>query len=211
MAEEWMDLEYISLHGYVRNKLSDTKVHAEYQLRADRSTWPVMQNRTKELGVGRAGVLVGLDFSWHVEELKQGSDPRIGAIVWVRRETFKAERETADLWQSKWKENQTVHSRTYPGQGCWSPGRHSSCKLEFRDCGAIQGWVLLLTAEMDWRDVRKEIMVGNVCGGKLHSHGSKVVLVSHGSGCSHHHSLSPPSIASWTGKRLAYQTPDTLN
>ena len=40
-----------------------------------------MQNRTKELGVGRAGVLVGLDFSWHVEELKQGSDPRIGAIV----------------------------------------------------------------------------------------------------------------------------------
>ena len=41
-------------------------------------------------------------------ELKQGSEPRIGAIVWVRGETFKAESETADLWQPKWNENQTV-------------------------------------------------------------------------------------------------------
>ena len=41
-------------------------------------------------------------------ELKQGSDPHIGAIVWVRGETFKAESETADLWQPKWNENQTV-------------------------------------------------------------------------------------------------------
>ena len=40
-------------------------------------------------------------------ELKQGSDPYIGAIVWVRGETFKAESEIADLWQPKWSENQT--------------------------------------------------------------------------------------------------------
>ena len=40
--------------------------------------------------------------------MKQGSDPHIGAIVWVRRETFKAESETAALWQPKWNENQTV-------------------------------------------------------------------------------------------------------
>ena len=37
-----------------------------------------------------------------------GSDPDIGAIVSVREETFKAESETADLWQPKWNENQTV-------------------------------------------------------------------------------------------------------
>ena len=43
-----------------------------------------------------------------VGELRQGSDPHIGAIVWVRGETFKAESETADLWQHKWDENQTV-------------------------------------------------------------------------------------------------------
>ena len=41
-------------------------------------------------------------------ELKQGSDPHISAIVLVRGETFKAESETADLWQPKWNENQTV-------------------------------------------------------------------------------------------------------
>ena len=33
-----MDVEYISLHGYVRNTHSDTEVHAEYQLRVDRRT-----------------------------------------------------------------------------------------------------------------------------------------------------------------------------
>ena len=39
---------------------------------------------------------------------KQGSDPHIKAIVRVRGETFKAESETADLWQPKWDETQTV-------------------------------------------------------------------------------------------------------
>ena len=35
-------------------------------------------------------------------------DPHIRAIVRVRGETFKAESETAYLWQPKWNENQTV-------------------------------------------------------------------------------------------------------
>ena len=33
--------------------------------------------------------------------------------------------------------------------------------------------------EMNLGDVREEIMVGNACGGKLGSHGSKVILLSH--------------------------------
>ena len=41
-------------------------------------------------------------------ELKQGSKPHFGSIVLAKGETFKAESETADLWQSKWNENQTV-------------------------------------------------------------------------------------------------------
>ena len=41
-------------------------------------------------------------------ELKQESHPHSGAIVRVRVETFKAGSETADLWQPKWNENQTV-------------------------------------------------------------------------------------------------------
>ena len=66
-AEESVDMEYIALHGYIRNTPSDTEVHAEHQLKADKSTWPVEKNvynhtkvsRMKELG-GKTGVLVGL-------------------------------------------------------------------------------------------------------------------------------------------------------
>ena len=43
-----------------------------------------------------------------MRELKQGTDPHTGATVQVRGETFKAECETADLWQPKWNETQTV-------------------------------------------------------------------------------------------------------
>ena len=38
MVEELVDVEYISLHGYIRNTPSDTEVHAEHQLKADRRT-----------------------------------------------------------------------------------------------------------------------------------------------------------------------------
>ena len=33
-----VDVEYISLHGYIKNTPSDTEVHAQSQLRVDRST-----------------------------------------------------------------------------------------------------------------------------------------------------------------------------
>ena len=85
----------------------------------------------KELG-GKTGVLVGLHLQ--VGELKQAFDPHSGAVVWVRGETFKTESETADPWQPKWSENQTVltsaihtpHRDTGPlegaGAGSWSTG-----------------------------------------------------------------------------------------
>ena len=33
--------------------------------------------------------------------------------------------------------------------------------------------------EMDQADVREETVVGNACGGKLGSHGSEAILLSH--------------------------------
>ena len=36
--EESVDVEYISPYGYIRNAPSDTGVHAEHQLKAERST-----------------------------------------------------------------------------------------------------------------------------------------------------------------------------
>ena len=44
MAEEYVDMVYIYLHGYLRDIPSDTEVHAELQLIVDRSTWPVEKN-----------------------------------------------------------------------------------------------------------------------------------------------------------------------
>ena len=63
---------------------------------------------------GKTGVLAGLDLPSVGGELNQGSDPHFGAIVWVRRATFKAASETADLWQAKWDENQTVLAAAIP-------------------------------------------------------------------------------------------------
>ena len=42
---------------------------------------------------------------------------------------------------------QSLHSHTYPGQEHRSAGRGSSWELEFRDCGAIPQWGLLMTSE----------------------------------------------------------------
>ena len=44
MVEDSVDMEYISLHGYIRDTPSDTEVHAELQLRVDRNTWLVEKN-----------------------------------------------------------------------------------------------------------------------------------------------------------------------
>ena len=54
-----MDVKYISLHGYIRNTPSDTKVHAEYQLRTDRSTRPVEKNIWNHAKLGRVKELAG--------------------------------------------------------------------------------------------------------------------------------------------------------
>ena len=49
-------------------------------------------------------------------------------------------------------------------EGLWSNPRVRAAV----DCG-----------EMNPGGVREEIVVGNACGGKLRSHGSKVILLSH--------------------------------
>ena len=48
-----------------------------------------------------------LDLPQRAGELKQGTDPTQGNCLRQRR-TFKAESETADLWQPKRNENETV-------------------------------------------------------------------------------------------------------
>ena len=39
MVEDYVDMEYISLHGYVKNTLSDAEDLSEHQLRVCKSSW----------------------------------------------------------------------------------------------------------------------------------------------------------------------------
>ena len=57
-------------------------------------------------------------------ELKQQFDPHLRATVCIRRETFKAVSETADLRQPKWNENQIVLAAAYiPQTGVQVPDK----------------------------------------------------------------------------------------
>ena len=145
----------------------------------------------------------------------QGSDPHIGAIVWVRGETFKAESETADLWQPKWNENQTVLAAaictldrdTGPLEntvaGSWSLGLWNNSRARgFVDCGEMDRGALReeTGGKCLWRKARQPWKQGDIAESWV---GGGVIAMT---------SLSPrASIGSWTIERLAHQVPDTLN
>ena len=124
-----------------------------------------------------------------MRELKQASDPHIRVIVWVRGETFKAESETADLWQPKWNENQIVLAAAIH-----TPGRCSSWELQFRHCGAIPGWGLLLIAERQIKGIggRRSWWEMPVEESRAAMEARGYCWVTH-SGWSHHHILSVPT------------------
>ena len=100
----------------------------------------------------------------------------------------------------EWESDSHCCSHTYPRQGHRSPGRCSSWESEFRDCGAIPEWGLLLTAERQiegkwgrrlWWKVQQPCIVGGA-----------ITIAS----------LSPhASIGNWTIDRLVQQTSDSLN
>ena len=70
-----------------------------------------------------------------------------------------------------------------PQTGTQVSWRCSSWEPEFRDGGAIPGRRAAVDCgEIDGGDVRQEIVVGNACGGKPGSHGSKEILLSHAQG-----------------------------
>ena len=168
----------------------------------------------KELG-RKTRVWVGLTCPQQVGEPKQGSDPHIRATVWVGGETFKAESETADLWKPKWNENQTalataIHTPDrhvdslegiFQGRFLGFLGNPIGWELEVRDCGAIPGRGLLLTAE---RQI--EGMWGRRLWWEMPVEESQVAMearwycwlrVTTRRVWCHHYSLSPPTHQHW--------------
>ena len=135
-----------------------------------------------------------------------------GAIVWVRGETFKAESKTANLWQRKWNENQTVLA--------------AAIHILDRDKGPLEGETARFgSVERSWGEGccwlqrhRLRGGQGGDCGGKCLWRAGQLwkqdaAAESHiGGGAITIASLPPhASICSWTIETLAHQTPDTLN
>ena len=150
-----MDVEYISLHGYIQNTPSDTEVHAEHQLRADRSTWPVENNiqshsklcKTKELWE-KQECQQDCTWSWRVGELKQQNVPILGQLS--ESEEKHLSLRVKQLICGNLNRMRIIQSLLQPyilQRGTLVHWRHSSWELEFRDCGAIPGRGLLFIAE----------------------------------------------------------------
>ena len=114
----------------------------------------------------------------------------------------------------EWESDNPFNTHTCPRQVCRSPGRRSSWELEFRDCGGISGWGLLLTTGRQikgmwerrlwwiclWRKTGQPWKQGDPAESCIR--GGAITIAS----------LSPHiSMGSWTIERLAHQTPDGLN
>ena len=106
-----------------------------------------------------------------------------------------------ELTEMKWESDSPCHCHTYPR---W----HSGWELEFRDCGAIPGQGLLLTAERRTEGMWRRTLVGNAHGGKPGSQGSKACV---GGGAISITSLPDTPASAAERERLAHQTPDALN
>ena len=71
-------------------------------------------------------------------ELKQGSHPHIGGLSESEEKHVRLESETADLWQPKWNENQTVLATAIH-----TPDRD----VDFLECAVAGSWSLGIVAQ----------------------------------------------------------------
>ena len=124
-------------------------------------------------------MLVGLDLPSAGGGIEAGiRSPHRGNCL--RGETFKAESETDDLLQAK------LNEKTVLATAMHTPDR----EVDLLEGAAAGSWTLGIVeqpqgraavncGETDQGDVREEIVVGNACGRKPGSHGSKGILLSH--------------------------------
>ena len=180
MVEEQVDMENISLYGYIRNTPLDTEVHVEHQLRADRNNQPEENNTQDNAKLGGTKELGG-SVSKIRPALGRGLIPTTGQLSESEEEYLKLRvkqlichslnemriRQSLPQPYTPWTGMQVPWKVQHLGagvQGLWSNPRARAAV----DC-----------RETDQREVREEVVVGNAGGGKLGGHGSKAILLSH--------------------------------
>ena len=112
----------------------------------------------------------------------------------------------------EWESDSHWSSHTYPRQVRSFPGRLSSWELEFRDCGAIPGQGLLLTAERQIEGIWGRILWWemSVKESQAAMEARRYCWVTH-RGWSHHHSLSFPTCQNQQLNNREADSPDALN
>ena len=112
----------------------------------------------------------------------------------------------------EWESDSHWGSHTYPRQVRSFPGRLSSWELGFRDCGAIPGQGLLLTAERQIEGIWGRILWWemSVKESQAAMEARRYCWVTH-RGWSHHHSLSFPTCQNQQLNNREADPPDALN
>ena len=201
MAEEQVDVEYVSLQGYIRNTASDAEVHAcrtpsesgQEDLTSGKEYTDSRRTRQDD-GTRGKNVLEGLNLPW----AGGGTEARVrfphwGNCLGQRRNTQETVKELiCCILNGMRLIDSPCPNHAYPGEGGRLPGRCSGWELELRDCGAspCEGCHCLLRDRL--RDVE-----GGDCGGLQYRFHASAILQTHAQGWSHPPSLLPASHQHW--------------
>ena len=187
MVKEQVDMEYISLHGHIRNTAQTQKGmqnHSWEQAgvpdqwkRIQRTTHNLVgRTRGKNRSVSRTGPALGRWGNW-----SRGLIPTSGQSSESEEKHLRLRVEQltcGSLYRMRLRQSLPQPHKPWTGTlvpwkaqrlgagvwGLWSSPR-ARAAVDCRDT--------------DWGDVREEIMVGNASGGTPGSHGSKEILLSH--------------------------------
>ena len=200
MAEEFLDMECISLYGCIRNTFTDAAFSTKYQLDDSKSPWPPEKILWICAWLGRMKERKGKEkstqdwiCSWEWGNWGRGETPTSREIYWDRNRAFEAVREgVRQLIHDSLNRVRTTKTIPDAALHTWDwgvdPLVHMGAGSESGDWRAILGWGLLLNAGR-WPDGTrgKKSTVGNAFGGKPGGHGVTF------RGLSHHSCLSFPT------------------
>ena len=177
-----MDVEYISLHGYIRNTPQTQKcllnTSSKRTGRPDQRKG-IYRTTRKELG-GETGVLVELDLP-SAGGGSRGQIPTSGQLSESEERYLRLRMKQLISGSLNGKRiRPSLPQLCIPWTGTWIPWEVQRMGAGvWGGCGDPRARAAADSRETYRGEVREEIVMGNGCGGKPGSHGSKAILLSH--------------------------------